>query len=91
MRTDKGWEFSLDQDGVDLCSEYDSCLKYMQPQIPSIKGRATVPTIVDVKEKKVVNNDYHRLSNYWETVWKPSGRGRTQSLSFGTPDRNRCT
>lgn len=35
---------------------------------PDFKGRATTPTLVDVKEKKAVNNDYHRLTNYIE-VW----------------------
>ena len=30
---------------------------------PDFKGRATTPTLVDVKEKKAVNNDYHRLTN----------------------------
>lgn len=33
---------------------------------PYFKGRATTPTLVDVKEKKAVNNDYHRLTNYLE-------------------------
>ena len=33
---------------------------------PDFKGRATTPTLVDVKEKKAVNNDYHRLTNYLE-------------------------
>lgn len=32
---------------------------------------ATVPTLVDVKSGKAVNNDYHRLPEYFETVWKP--------------------
>ena len=27
--------------------------------------------MVDVKKRIVVNNDYHKLTNYWETVWKP--------------------
>ena len=27
--------------------------------------------MVDLKEQKVVNNDYHRLTNYFETAWAP--------------------
>ncbi|MCR4926380.1 MAG: glutathione S-transferase C-terminal domain-containing protein [Lachnospiraceae bacterium] len=37
---------------------------------PDFKGRATTPTLVDVKEKKAVNNDYHRLSNYIEVQFR---------------------
>lgn len=38
---------------------------------PEYKGRATTPTFVDLKEKKAVNNDYHRLSNYIEVQFRP--------------------
>ena len=37
---------------------------------PDFKGRATTPTLVDYKEKKAVNNDYHRLSNYIEVQFR---------------------
>lgn len=37
---------------------------------PEYKGRATTPTFVDLKEKKAVNNDYHRLSNYIEVQFR---------------------
>ena len=32
-------------------------------------GRPTVPVIVDVSQKKVVNNDYFTLTNELETKW----------------------
>lgn len=38
---------------------------------PSYTGRATVPALVDVTTKKVVNNDYHRLTNYLEVAFRP--------------------
>jgi putative glutathione S-transferase len=41
---------------------------------PAYTGRATVPAVVDVKTGKVVNNDYFKLTNYWETVWSPFHR-----------------
>ena len=71
IRTQKGWEFSLDPNGIDPVLQ----IRYL-PQIyaetdPNYTGRATVPAIVDIRTHKVVNNDYHKLSNYWETVWKP--------------------
>ena len=37
----------------------------------SFKGRATTPTLVDLKTKKAVNNDYHRLTNYIEVYFRP--------------------
>lgn len=71
IRTEKGWEFSLDKDGVDPVLG----VRYL-PEIyaltdPEYHGRATVPTVVDVKTRKVVNNDYFRLTNYLETAFKP--------------------
>jgi putative glutathione S-transferase len=70
-RTDKGWEFSLDPDGVDpvLGIQYLSAA-YAKAD-PDYTGRATVPAVVDIASGKVVNNDYFKLSNYWETVWAP--------------------
>jgi putative glutathione S-transferase len=71
VRTDKGWEFSLDEGGVDPVLGIRYLPEIYAATDPEYQGRATVPTIVDVKTKKVVNNDYHHLTNYWETVWKP--------------------
>ena len=34
-------------------------------------GRTTVPALIDVKTGKVVNNDYHKLTNYFEVDFKP--------------------
>lgn len=71
VRTESGWEFSLDEGGKDPVLGIRFLPEIYARTDPEYSGRATVPTIVDVKEGKVVNNDYHRLSNYWETVWKP--------------------
>lgn len=38
---------------------------------PNFTGRATTPTLVDIIEKKAVNNDYHRLTNYLEVQFRP--------------------
>jgi putative glutathione S-transferase len=38
---------------------------------PEYKGRSTVPALVDVTTKKVVNNNYHRLTNYFEVDFRP--------------------
>ena len=38
---------------------------------PDYRGRCTVPSFVDKQTKKVVNNDYHRLTNYLEVAFRP--------------------
>lgn len=65
------WEFSLDEGNVDpvLGIQYISEV-YLNAD-SAYTGRPTVPAIVDLQDKKVVNNDYFRLTNYFETVWAP--------------------
>jgi putative glutathione S-transferase len=45
--------------------------EYYKRGDPDFKGRATTPAFVDLKEKKTVNNDYHRLTNYIEVQFRP--------------------
>lgn len=45
--------------------------EYYKRGNPDFKGRATTPAFVDLKEKKTVNNDYHRLTNYIEVQFRP--------------------
>jgi putative glutathione S-transferase len=71
VRTDKGWEFSLDAGGVDPVLGIRYLSEAYIKADPNYTGRATVPAIVDVSTGKVVNNDYFHLTNYWETVWAP--------------------
>lgn len=70
IRTDKGWEFSLDKEGVDPVLKIRYLPEIYASTDPQYTGRATVPAVIDLKTKQVVNNDYHHLSNYWETVWE---------------------
>ncbi|MBP2643305.1 MAG: putative glutathione S-transferase [Firmicutes bacterium] len=69
VRTEKGWEFSLDEGGVDPVLGIRYLPEIYERTDPNYTGRATVPTVVDVKTGKVVNNDYFKLTNYWESVW----------------------
>jgi putative glutathione S-transferase len=71
VRSPEGWEFSLDPGGVDPVLGIRFLPEAYLKADPEYAGRATVPAVVDITSGKVVNNDYHRLSNYWETVWKP--------------------
>src|SRR5690606_36723800 len=65
------WEFSLDKDSVDpvLGVQYVSEVYLNADQ--DYAGRPTVPVMVDLETKEAVNNDYFKLTNYFETVWSP--------------------
>jgi putative glutathione S-transferase len=71
VRTPRGWEFSLDSGGVDPVLGIRFLSEAYEKADPDYTGRATVPAVVDIKTGKVVNNDYFKLSNYWETLWAP--------------------
>ena len=69
IRTEQGWEFSLDEGGVDPVLGIRYLSEVYVNADPEYNGRATVPAVVDITTKKVVNNDYFKLTNYWETAW----------------------
>jgi putative glutathione S-transferase len=65
------WEFSLDKNGVDPVLGIRYMSEIYKNAEPDYTGRPTVPVIVDLKERKAVNNDYFKLTNYFETAWVP--------------------
>jgi putative glutathione S-transferase len=65
------WAFTLDPGGVDPVLGIHLLSEAYLKADPEYAGRFTVPAVIDLTTGTVVNNDYHRLSNYWETVWKP--------------------
>lgn len=68
---DYGWEFVFDRDNTDPVLGVRFLSELYSNADPGYAGRATVPSLVDVKTKKVVNNDYHRLTNYFEVDFAP--------------------
>ncbi len=74
------WEFSLDKGNVDPVLNIRYLSEIYKKTDPNYNGRPTVPVIVDLKEGKVVNNDYFKLTNYLETVWKPYHRENAPDL-----------
>ncbi|WP_345783726.1 hypothetical protein [Ureibacillus aquaedulcis] len=74
------WEFSLDEGNEDPILEVQYISEVYLNAEPSYEGRPTVPAMVDVKAKKVVNNDYLRLTNYFETVWSPFHKENAPTL-----------
>lgn len=65
------WEFSLDEHGVDPVLGVQYVSEVYKNADPDYTGRPTVPVMVDLETKKAVNNDYFKLTNYFETVWAP--------------------
>ncbi|OOM79608.1 glutathionyl-hydroquinone reductase YqjG [Clostridium puniceum] len=63
------WAFTLDKDNVDPVLQIKYISEVYFNADPNYEGRPTVPAVVDITTKKVVNNDYFRLTNYFETVW----------------------
>ena len=68
---DLGWEFVFDKDNRDPVLDVQFLSELYANADPDYKGRPTVPSLVDIKTKKVVNNDYHRLTNYFEVDFAP--------------------
>jgi len=65
------WAFSLDKNEVDPVLGMTYLSEIYLSTDPNYEGRSTVPAVVDIKNKKVVHNDYFTLTNYFETVWSP--------------------
>ncbi|MGD6893489.1 glutathione S-transferase family protein [Bacillus infantis] len=63
------WEFSLDEGSRDPVLDIQYMSEVYKNADPDYDGRPTVPVMVDIKEKKAVNNDYFKLTNYFETEW----------------------
>lgn len=64
------WAFTLDANNEDPVLKIKLLSEIYKETDPNYTHRNTVPVVVDVKERKVVNNDYFKLTNYWEVEWK---------------------
>lgn len=68
---DYGWEFVYDPDDKDPVLGVQFLSQLYSNADPDYRGRATVPSLVDISTKEVVNNDYHHLTNYFEVDFAP--------------------
>lgn len=74
------WAFTLDPDGVDpVLGIHELSEAYLKAD-PDYTGRPTVPAVVDLTTGKVVNNDYFKLTNYFEVEWKEYQRDGAPDL-----------
>ncbi len=65
------WAFSLDTNEVDPVLNIQYLSEIYRKTDPDYTGRPTVPVMIDLETREVVNNDYFTLTNYFETVWSP--------------------
>lgn len=65
------WAFTLDQGERDPVLGVKYLSELYKNAKPNYTGRPTVPALVDIEKKAVVNNDYHKLTNYFSIDWTP--------------------
>jgi putative glutathione S-transferase len=68
------WAFTLDPGHVDPVLQVHYISEVYANADPTYEGRPTVPAIVDIHTKSVVQNDYLRLTYYFEKEWQPFHR-----------------
>lgn len=66
-----GWEFVYDEGNVDPVLDIQFLSEAYYAADDDYTGRTTVPALIDRTTGKVVNNDYHRLTNYFEVEFRP--------------------
>lgn len=64
------WAFTLDENDVDPVLGIHYIGEAYLNADPTYDKRPTVPALVDIETKKVVENDYHNLTYYFERDWK---------------------
>lgn len=65
-----GWGFSNEPDFRDPATGVYFLSDLYVNTDPDFEGRATTPTLADYREKKAVNNDYQRMTNYLEVQFR---------------------
>lgn len=71
QKSNYGWGFPQNENHEDPVLGIKFLAEVYNNADPEYKGRSTVPALVDIATKKVVNNDYHRLTNYLEVNFRP--------------------
>lgn len=75
-----GWEFVYDENNTDPVLGIQFLSEVYFAADDDYGGRTTVPALIDVKTGKVVNNDYHKLTNYFEVEFKPFHKKNAPNL-----------
>ena len=70
IRDEKGWRFTLDEDGRDPVLGIRYLAEAYHRSDPSYDGRVTVPALVDIESGQVVTNDYPQMTLDFSTEWR---------------------
>ncbi|MEU0150668.1 glutathione S-transferase family protein [Micromonospora fulviviridis] len=70
IRDERGWRFSLDQDGFDPVLGIGFLSEAYLATDADYTGRVTVPALVDTLTGRVVTNDYPQLTLDFSTEWR---------------------
>ena len=74
------WAFTLDEGAKDPVLGIHLLSEAYRKADPQYQGRFTVPAVVDLQTGAVVNNDYHKLTIYFETEWRKYHRTNAPEL-----------
>jgi putative glutathione S-transferase len=69
IRDARGWRFGLSADGRDPVSGAQYLAELYAATDRAYAGRVTVPTLWDTRTRRVVSNDFPRLTTGFETEW----------------------
>ena len=69
LRDERGWRFTLDEDGVDPVTGARFVMELYRRSDPSFEGRATVPFLWDTRTERIVTNDYPQITLDLSTQW----------------------
>lgn len=64
------WAFTLDPGDIDPVLHTHLLSEVYYHSDRDYTGRPTVPCVVDLTTGRIVNNDYHNLTLYYETQWR---------------------
>ncbi|MTK01881.1 glutathione S-transferase family protein [Micromonospora sp. CP22] len=70
IRDERGWRFTLDQDGFDPVLDIGFLSEAYLATDPDYTGRVTVPALIDTRTGRVVTNDYPQLTLDLSTEWR---------------------
>jgi putative glutathione S-transferase len=70
IRDERGWRFTLDEDGRDPVLGAEFLAEVYHATDPDYAGRVTVPALVDTLTGRVVTNDYPQLTLDFSSEWK---------------------
>ncbi len=74
VRDDRGWRFTLDEDGRDPVLGISYLADAYHATDPTYEGRVTVPCLVDVPTGRVVTNDFGQITLDLSVQWRAHHR-----------------